>query len=134
MTVIVCVDDQMGMALGGRRVSRDKILTARILDKVKGARLFVSHYSESLFEGAENVSVSDSFLSDAKDGDFCFAETTDPSPFCASAGRIIIYKWNRRYPSDLKFTYSPEENGRSLVSTTDFAGNSHEKITEEIWE
>lgn len=134
MTVIVCVDDQMGMAFGGRRVSRDKILTARILEITKYARLFVSPYSAPLFEGADNVTVSENFLSDAADGDFSFAETTDPAPYCASAERIIIYRWNRRYPSDLKFTYSPEESGRRLVSTTDFAGSSHEKITEEIRE
>lgn len=134
MTIIVCVDEEMGMAFGSRRVSRDRVLTARILEMTKDAGLFMSPYSAPLFEGAENVTVSEGFTGDAGEGDFCFFETSDPAPFCSEAERIVIYKWNRRYPSDVKFTFSPEENGFCLKNASDFAGHSHENITEEIWE
>ena len=134
MTVIVCVDEKMGMAFGGRRLSRDRVLTSRILEITKDSKLFVSPYSAALLEGAENVTVDENFPSEAGEGDFCFFETVDPPPCCQGARRIIIYKWNRHYPSDLKFTFSPEESGFCLKSASDFPGYSHETITEEIWE
>lgn len=43
---------------------------------------------------------------------------------------VYLYKWNRKYPSDVKF---PKDmlNDFKLEGSTDFEGNSHEKITEE---
>ena len=36
MTVIVCMDERGGMSFCGRRVSRDRVVTARILEKTGG--------------------------------------------------------------------------------------------------
>ena len=45
---------------------------------------------------------------------------------------VIIYRWNRKYPSDFNFPIGFLENMR-LVSTENFVGNSHPEITEEIY-
>ena len=68
-----------------------------------------------------NEIISRSYLSE------CFA------PYEERTERIILYKWNRRYPADLVFGVNLN-NGWRLIAAEDFQGNSHEKITEEIYE
>ena len=46
---------------------------------------------------------------------------------------LIIFKWNRRYPSDLTLDFNPSEHNMVLVKSEDFKGTSHEKITMEVW-
>ena len=46
---------------------------------------------------------------------------------------LIIYRWNRKYPRDGVLELSPYDMGLSLDSITDFAGSSHNRITEEVW-
>ena len=48
----------------------------------------------------------------------------------SSAEKLIVYRWNRIYPSDVK----AELSGWQKVSEDDFIGSSHDKITEEIYE
>jgi len=43
---------------------------------------------------------------------------------------IYLYKWNRKYPSDVKFPKDMLKNF-DMDGAADFEGNSHEKITEE---
>ena len=45
--------------------------------------------------------------------------------------KLIVFKWNREYPSD--FSLDIDLSQWSLISTTDFKGNSHEKITMEVY-
>ena len=45
--------------------------------------------------------------------------------------KVILFKWNRNYPADTFF--SLDLSGYTLEKTEDFAGNSHEKITKEIY-
>ena len=46
----------------------------------------------------------------------------------AAAETIVLYRWNRAYPADVKFTMP---QGFALKESRDFAGSSHEKITRE---
>ena len=46
---------------------------------------------------------------------------------------IIIYKWNRIYPSDLYFDIDIKNGQWKLIETEEFQGSSHEKITKEIY-
>lgn len=138
MTFIVCVDDRMGLSFGKRRLSRDSALCRRISEIKGGAALYVSEYSRPLFEGICEVSLRGKTDS-PKDGEgYYFFENEDPSELFSGAGRIVIYKWNRRYPSDVKLTYLPWEHVKDdkwfLSSSCDFRGSSHERITEETWE
>ena len=101
MQVIVCVDDDMGMFFNHRRQSRDRILIQRILERVKGKRILMNTYSAELFEGNENICIDDDFLKNAGDGDICFVENEALSGYMEKIEKIIVYKWNRRYPADL---------------------------------
>ena len=45
--------------------------------------------------------------------------------------KVTLFHWNRGYPSDLVSTF--DFGDFEHVETKDFAGSSHELITEEPW-
>jgi len=130
MKMIFCIDDNKGLMFNNRRQSRDKKLRQRILEITKGNKLWMSEYSSKQFTEGE-FSVSDDFPSLSENEDYCFIENIDGS--FENCNEIIIYKWNRAYPSDKKFDFDLDSNGFSQVSVFEFKGTSHEKITEEIF-
>lgn len=130
MTLFICVDNQNGVAFNRRRQSRDSVLTADILSSKSGI-IRMTEYSIKLFGNAEGASVSGDLFSDA-DGDV-FCECMDASEHFALFDRIVIYKWNRDYPHDTVLSKMPQECGFTLVSTSEFAGSSHDNITKEVW-
>ena len=131
MNLIVVLDDRNGMLFNHRRQSRDRVLTDRILE-ISGGRLVVNSYTAELFEGrAADLTVSEAPLSAAKEGEWCFLETLSPLPVLEKLEKVVVYRWNRTYPSDLKFDL--DLSAMRLISKTDFAGFSHEKITEEVY-
>ncbi|MBQ2000944.1 MAG: ribonuclease Z [Clostridia bacterium] len=135
MRIIVCIDDNGGMMFNNRRVSSDKAVTDRIIDLLKGNSLYLNEYSAKLFlEKTDNLKISDDFLSEAGDNDYCFVENVDITEHISDIGQVIIYYWNRKYPSDFKFPKNAAVSGLKCVSVTEFSGNSHEKITEEVYE
>ncbi len=132
MTAVLCLCDNGGMSFGGKRQSRDKLLYNEILKLVGNATLYVNEYSASLFNGV-NVAVTDDFLSVAGTENYCFIERAEDAFVVKEADTVIIYRWNRRYPFDQSFDFNLLSS-KKLVSKRNFSGNSHEKITEEIYQ
>ncbi len=135
MVIIVCVDERRGMTFNGRRQSRDSKIYADIAENMaEGSRLLADEYSAPLFsELAINAEFRGDFLDVAENGDVCFVEKGALSPYLKKAEEIIIYHWNRHYPSDTGLDVVPEKEGFSLAYTKEFEGSSHEKITKEIY-
>lgn len=129
MILLICIDDKDGMMFARRRQSKDGVLRRRMLS-LSEEKLFVSPYSAKQFEETGFVT-ADNPAKAAGQGEYAFIEDT-PLPR-EDVERIILYRWNRRYPGDRFFDRSLLD-GRKKISETDFAGSSHEKITEEIWE
>lgn len=128
MILIVCVDDNMGMAFNHRRQSQDRLLRRRLLERVGASKLRMSPYTARQFDALpENVQVSEMFLSEAEAGEYCFAELSCPD----DAEGVVLYRWNRSYPADVHFTL--DLSAFRLAERTDFPGFSHPKITEEIY-
>ncbi len=130
MTMIVCVDDHNGLLFNMRRQSRDREVIARVLARCEGKRLWVSPYSAPLF-GDADVAVDDDPAAAVQSDDCCFIENT-PLMF-DKATRLIVYRWNRHYPSDVRLPDTPEALGFTHSETAEFAGHSHECITEDIY-
>lgn len=130
MRVIVCLDDNNGMTFNHRRQSSDAVLTRRIADLVADSTLWVSPYSAKLFADYP-VCVADDFLEQARAGDYCFVEDADVIPYMDRIEKLILYRWNRRYPSDRKFPVLGSQ--WRLVATKEFEGKSHPVITEEVY-
>ena len=132
MKIILCVDKKNGMMLFGKRQSQDRVQRDRMLSLVGDNCLWISNYSSSLFDLADNIKIDDNFSEKALDNDYCFFE--DKEIDILKATTVVLYKWNRQYPADKYFSCDLKKLGFKLVSKTDFEGSSHEKITEEIYE
>ena len=128
MNIIICLDDNLGMAFNGRRQSRDRCVRDKILSICKNSQLYMNEYSFGQFEEkTDNIVVDEDFLEKAGKGDFCFVENQSFSPM--KAEMIYAFLWNRVYPSDIKLERSLEESGFTVIGSYDFKGYSHEKIT-----
>lgn len=132
MNIIICLDDKNGIQFNKRRQSRDSVICDRILSITKGGALWMSQYSAKMFLSA-NVNVDAEFLNLANDGDYCFVENDDFMRYLDKLEKVIVYRWNRVYPSDKKVA-TDFLNEKQLNSSIDFKGSSHERITEEIYE
>lgn len=130
MHLIVCIDDRLGMCFMGRRQSKDRLLRADMLELTGGAPLWMAPYSARQFEeAAENICVAEDFLSRAGAGEYCFCETNLPEE---NIENIVLYRWNRHYPSDQTFPQALLEC-RTLHERKEFPGSSHETITREVY-
>ena len=132
MNIIICLDDKNGIEFNKRRQSRDSVLCDRILSITKGRALWMSQYSAKMFLSA-NVNVDTEFLNLVNDGDYCFVENDDFMRYLDKLEKVIVYRWNRVFPSDKKVA-TDFLNEKQLTSSIDFKGSSHERITEEIYE
>ncbi len=132
MIALVCIDDAYGMMFNNRRQSRDANLIDKILQLTKGHRLWVNEYSKELFPSdTKNLNVDDCFLSEATNGEYCFIENCPLKPYEKWIEKIILFKWNRAYPSDVVLDIDLDEWKLSAVE--EFVGNSHDKITMEVY-
>ena len=132
MKLIVCLDDTGGMMFNRRRQSRDRVLIADMIHHTKDSTLWVSPYSSSLFgEDCPTVQISPLPLDDAKTDDYCFVEDIPLPQNLDGVDELVIYRWNRLYPSDVHF--SCDMSSFFLKERGEFVGSSHDKITKEIW-
>ncbi len=133
MIPIVCVDDSYGMLFNNRRQSKDIILTNRIIEMSNLTRLWIGEFSRSLFETLDPhiLFIDDEFLDKAEPGDFCFVENRHLTPHLDKIEKLIVFKWNRSYPSD--FSLDIDLANWNLVSTAEFKGSSHKEITMEVY-
>ena len=130
MRLIVCIDDRGGMAFNYRRQSRDRVVPEKIEELTKGGVLRTSPYSAKLFP-LSVIESSEDYLSQAVEDDFCFAELENVAPYEHQIKEITVFRWNRLYPADLYFQIDLTQ--WKLVHSEDFPGNSHEKITMEVY-
>lgn len=132
MKLIVCLDDNLGMAFNRRRQSRDRYLVSNLTAYLDGKPLYLTPSAHQLFadSGARCV-VTDEPLEAVSEDGYCLVETQDPAPYADRLTELVIYRWNRLYPSDLQFRI---DLGRfQLTETLEFVGYAHEKITREVW-
>lgn len=135
MKIIVCVDDNNGMMFNKRRQSRDSVLIQDIIAHLNGSNLLIDPYSEKLFANSDIDAffISEEFLAEAEPDDYCFVEKHALSKHISRIDELIIYRWNRKYPADTYLDIDPTAIGMKLISTAEFAGSSHDKITKELY-
>ncbi len=132
MKLIVCLSDDGGMMFNHRRQSRDRVLTANVINHVGNTPLWVSPYSAPLFgEECPSLRVAQNPVAAAGENDYCFVEDTPLPQSLDGTNELLIYRWNRLYHSDVFFTC--DTSAFSLTGTDEFVGSSHDNITKEIW-
>ena len=123
MVLIVCLDDSNGMMFNNRRQSKDCEIRKNMLSMIGESKLWMSEYSKSQFEEEFN------YCDDINEADYVFVENfKDISS--VDFEKIIVYRWNRKYPGDMFF----DLGNRQLISSEEFKGNSHDKITKEVYQ
>ena len=133
MNIIVCVDDKNGMLFNNRRQSSDVLLREKIFELVGENKLYMNEYSKRQFvESNDNIISSNSFLDIAGKNDFCFIENSDFNNYMPVIESILIFRWNRVYPSDVKFDTELLKDFE-YVNKSEFKGFSHDKITLEVY-
>lgn len=134
MKAFICIDDDNGILFNNRRLSKDKVLIQWIMDYIDGKSIWMRSYSQELFDGYKNIKVADDYLDKADTEDYCFVEDDKLAAYLEKADTIFVCRWNRRYPSDLKFEncLSIDKWSKSIID--EFKGSSHEKITIERWD
>ena len=105
MNIIVCLEDKNGMMFNKRRLSQDKVIREDIYNNMDGKSLIMNSYSFKMFE-KDNPTIDIIVREDLplcdKDN-LQFIEDKQLGKFESEIDKIIVYYWNRRYPSDLKF-------------------------------
>lgn len=130
MIVIICVDNNGGMLFHHRRQSRDRLLTEDLMNLFPNETIHIDKFSESLFlEFSDRISVDDSLLKNADANEICFVENIDILPYENKISKLVVYHWNRDYPSD--FRCSLDFSKYALTTSVDFEGSSHQRITRE---
>ena len=127
MIAIVCLDDACGMLFGGKRQSRD----SKVLEDISNhyGEVAILPFSEKMFKpSGVKYTVKNSLDEVAKD-ETVFVENQDLSLYKDKITKLIVYKWNRLYPSDFKFTLKLSDFKKKSVA--EFVGSSHDKITRE---
>lgn len=132
MKLIVVIDDDNGMMFHHRRQSQDAVLRENILAMAKDSALWINPYTRGQFAEVPNyVHISKHPMEEAREGEFCFAEDMDIRSCEEKIEELIIFRWNRRYPGDVKFEL--DLKNWNLKETSGFQGKSHEKITKEVY-
>lgn len=127
ITVAICLDDKGGMTIFGKRQSRDRVLISELCDSVDGI-IYISEFSKALFAPHEDrYRVSDDPLTECPDGGVCFIEDLALMPHLSEIETLLLYKWNRVYPSDKRIDIPLD--GFRVIEEHEFTGSSHDKIT-----
>ncbi len=134
MVLIYCLDPKNGMTFNNRRQSMDKAVRERIGEISSKNRLLMNIYSSKQFtEQFSNIQIDENFLNYALENDYCFVENLNTKDYIKKTDKIIIYRWDKVYPSDFKLDYEPKDYGFKLYSSYEFKGNSHDIIVEETY-
>ena len=127
ITVALTLDDDGGMTFFGKRQSRDRVLISELCDSIPG-KIYINNFSSHVFAGHEDKAIiSADPIADCPDGGTVFIENLPLAPHADMIERIILYKWNTRYPSDKRIDIS--FSGYEVEGKKEFAGRSHDKIT-----
>ena len=132
MRLILFLDERGGMLFLGKRQSKDSAARAYVLNMAAGHRLWMNVYSMKQFTEGGEISLSESPIHDAGADDFVLIENLPV--LLDNASEVILFLWNRHYPSDVRFDIRRlSEAGFHLAASDEFAGTSHEKITVETY-
>lgn len=133
MNLIICMDEQGGLSFFGKRQSMDSALRKKALELAGKMPLWMDAYSAGQFtEHSNRICVDEAYLQNAPENAWCFAERIQPD--LSQVDKLAIFRWNRLYPSDKKFTIDLAQLGAKLCSREDFVGTSHPNITLEVYQ
>ena len=134
MKLIVCLDNKNGMAFYGCRQSRDAVVCEQILAQTGDSHLWMNEYSAKLFQQwKDRIRITEDVLTDVPRDSYCFLENVDPAPYLGAVEELWVFRWNRDYPSDLRFPMEIISSRLHRTATEEFSGRSHPCVTLEVY-
>ncbi len=131
MTLIFCIDNNLGLMFNKRRQSRD----SAVIDDIKNNydKIYISAYSEKLFsESGIEYEVCGDFFTCGENA-ICFVEDKYSPELLTIADEVILYHWGRNYPADVSFDIALLSTDFTLAETSVFKGTSHNEIKKEVY-
>ncbi len=134
MYAAVCLDDRNGILFNMRRQSMDRRQREDLRELLAGEILHLSPYSYPIFAELPGfqLAAADDFAENRRQTDWCFFESGKINLYIRQIEKLVIYRWNRRYPADVFF--EDDLSAFSLREIREFPGSSHEKISRMIYE
>ena len=127
LTLCVALDDAGGMTFCGKRQSRDRVMLSEMFATF-GTPIYVAPYSVSILTSfAGKYVAADNPAFSAPSGGVVFLERGSVKAIIDDVETLVIYRWNRKYPSDGKIDIDLSE--WRVERATEFVGSSHDKIT-----
>lgn len=133
MVIVACIDKSGNIALNTNGQLNHIIFLIRLKVVSNEALLYMNCNSSQQFGYYPMKMIDDNFLDIAGEDSYCFVEDTDVTPYIDCIDKIILYKWNKKFSSRLKFDKSIL-NKFSIVSKKSFYGESFLKISEVVYE
>lgn len=133
MILIFTLDDDNGTQLAGKRQSRDRAVGEKII-ALANNNLHMLQKTTSFFKNNDMTNVLCTVWSDLwriPENAVFFAEDVLPDEVMASAEKIYVFRWNRRYPSLVQDRVNLDGYNKTVIE--EFPGYSHEKITLEVY-
>lgn len=131
MTLIFCVDDNLGLMFNKRRQSRDSAVLEDIKNCFAGEKICISAYSEKLFnEAGVDYELCENF--EKQDGIYFVEDKYNPD-LLSVADEVILYHWGKAYPADVNFDIAFLGADFTLAEQTVFKGTSHNEIKKEVY-
>ena len=118
------------MMFNDRRQSQDRGLREYIAQMTKDEDVYMNAYTKKLYEEIKHPIVSEDFLHKAGKGDTCIVENLPLNSVVDQIEEIVIFRWNKVYPSDQILDVDLEE--WNLVEEEQMEGSTHE-ITKQIY-
>ena len=127
MTLYICLDDRNGLQFNKRRQSRDFAVLEDIRSRIRG-KLRIEPFSEKLIRETEIP-----YVLPPETAEDYFAEQIPSEEILENTNEVVIYRWNRHYPSDIRWEPDLEAMGFLRRGTAEFPGTSHKTITREVY-
>ena len=133
-TIIFTLDDRNATRFHNKRQSRDAVVAKHIADTYKSVPIYIQKKSISFFDDLEDQPdfiIFDSITEVPKDAVVFMEEPVHSIDLFLWTENIHVFRWNRIYPSLITDRIDLTNFHKSVIQ--EFAGSSHEKITEEIY-
>lgn len=133
MKLISCVDNRLGVLFNHRRVSQDITIIEDLQDLIQQQPLYVDDYSAPLFQNKGFNLHIDAHLPQSDLKGYQFIEQQPLPTSFKLDDQLIVYYFNRNYPSDKKL-FDPNRSPHwEIQSVSPFVGQAHDKITRVIY-
>ena len=123
LIIIVCLDDCNGMMFHQRRQSQDRVLREYIKKMTGTSKVYMNTYSAKLYQEFPDAVICDDFLTRAQSGEYCLVEDQKIAGVEKCIEKIIVFRWNKIYPSDMKLDVDLKK--WLLLEQKELEGSSH---------